>query len=443
MDEGARRCRGLSQELHDAEAGGIPLLLLFEAGCLDVADGQLVHRPRFRAGRQGRSARGLPARHHAISGDGWRGLQPVQDLGHRRQLRHQRREQAQGHRGRVSQCDVDARDGQDVDRDGLPADRHQGRREILQWPSRRLFHRADGTTEGSGLFHRRTARLGSGHVQGQLRAGAEQRLPRRTADGGADGEDDERRVLQGLSEEERAHVTVLARRARLWGRREPGAEVSARRAAPATLFIFLAPALLLYAVFTVYPVLRTFWNSIHTIGPHNVQELVGAANFTQLLTADRVFWKAVGNTAIFTVVATIADVLGGLLLALCLFSGAPMAKLLRVVWFTPVLMSYVVVGIIWVWIYDYDWGLANFILRSVGLGAFEQSWLGDPRTALWSVMATHVWKWLGFNMIVFLAALYALPGEVLGAAALDNCGWLAKLVYIIIPMLRPTIVNLL
>ncbi|HUI19024.1 MAG TPA: sugar ABC transporter permease [Alphaproteobacteria bacterium] len=219
--------------------------------------------------------------------------------------------------------------------------------------------------------------------------------------------------------------------------------MGARHARPATLLVFLAPAFLLYASFTVYPVLRTFWNSIHTIGPHNVQLFVGLANFRALLFDDEVFWKAVGNTAIFTVVATVVDVVGGLLLALCLFSGAPFAKLLRVVWFTPVLMSYVVVGIIWVWIYDYDWGLANLILRSIGLGAFEQSWLGDPHTALWSVMATHIWKWLGFNMIVFLAALYALPAEVLGAAELDNCGWLAKLVYIIIPMLRPTIVNLL
>jgi len=233
-----------------------------------------------------------------------------------------------------------------------------------------------------------------------------------------------------------------ARLARLWGCREPGAEVDARRASSRTLLVFLAPALLLYAALIVYPVLRTFWNSLHTIRPQNVQEFVGFANFSALLTADPVFWRAVGNTAIFTIVATMADVLGGLLLALCLFSGAPMAKLMRVVWFTPVLMSYVVVGVIWVWIYDYDWGLANHILRSIGLGAFEQSWLGDPRTALWSVMVTHVWKWLGFNMIIFLAALYALPAEVLGAAELDNCGWLAKLVYIIIPMLRPTIVNL-
>jgi ABC-type sugar transport system permease subunit len=218
--------------------------------------------------------------------------------------------------------------------------------------------------------------------------------------------------------------------------------LDARRASRATLVILLGPALLIYTAFMVYPVLRTFWNSVHTIKPQNVQEFVGLANFKELLGNDWVFWKAVGNTAIFAIVATIADVLGGLLLALALFSGAPFARPLRVVWFTPVLMSYVVVGIIWVWIYDYDWGLANVVLRSLGLGNLEQSWLGDPRTALWSVMVTHIWKWLGFNMIIFLAALYALPGDVLGAAELDNCGWFAKLVHIIIPMLRPTIVNL-
>jgi len=218
--------------------------------------------------------------------------------------------------------------------------------------------------------------------------------------------------------------------------------LDARRASRATLVILLGPALLIYTAFMVYPVLRTFWNSVHTIKPQNVQEFVGLANFKELLGNDWVFWKAVGNTAIFAIVATIADVLGGLLLALALFSGAPFARPLRVVWFTPVLMSYVVVGIIWVWIYDYDWGLANVVIRSLGLGNLEQSWLGDPRTALWSVMVTHIWKWLGFNMIIFLAALYALPGDVLGAAELDNCGWFAKLVHIIIPMLRPTIVNL-
>jgi raffinose/stachyose/melibiose transport system permease protein len=218
-----------------------------------------------------------------------------------------------------------------------------------------------------------------------------------------------------------------------------GGSRSASRIAIAT---FLAPALAIYVGFTFYPVLRTFYNSAHLFKGRNV-EFVGVQNFFEILTRDPVFWKAVANTATFTIVGTIADVLGGLLLALCLFAGTSLTRAMRVIWFTPVLMSYVVVGIIWVWLYDYDWGLINVVLRWLGLGALEQSWLGDPHTALWAVLVTHLWKWLGFNMIVCLAALHALPGEVLGAAELDNCGWLAKLVYIIIPMLRPTLINLL
>ena len=217
----------------------------------------------------------------------------------------------------------------------------------------------------------------------------------------------------------------------------------ARRANVAILVAFLAPALALYTGLTIYPVVRTFYNAFFTIKPQGVTEFVGLAHFSSLLFADPTFWKAVVNTALFTIVATAVDVVGGLLLAFCLFARAPLAPLLRVVWFTPVLMSYVVVGIVWVWIYDYDWGLANTVLRWVGLGSLEQSWLGKPSTALWSVLVAHEWKWLGFNMIVFLAALHALPGEVLGAAELDNCDGFAKLRYIVVPMLRTTTVNLL
>jgi ABC-type sugar transport system permease subunit len=219
---------------------------------------------------------------------------------------------------------------------------------------------------------------------------------------------------------------------------------SANEASWKTVFVFLSPALLLYAAFTLYPVWKTFYNSLHVMTPpHNVENYVGLRNFRSLLTQDTIFRQTVRNTAIFSVVGTVADVAGGLLLALCLFAKVPLARFWRVVWFTPVLISYVVVGIIWVWIYDYDWGVLNTLLRAVGLGSLAHSWLGDPSTALWAVLVTQVWKWVGFNMIVFLAALFALPGDVLGAAELDHCGWMAKLVYIILPMLRPTVASLL
>jgi ABC-type sugar transport system permease subunit len=226
-------------------------------------------------------------------------------------------------------------------------------------------------------------------------------------------------------------------------RRNGATGVDARHASPSTVVAFLAPAIVMYGLFTVYPAIKTLYNSVHAMKPHNVEEFVGFGNFVSLLWKDDVFWMAVRNTALFSIVGTLADVGGGLLLALCLFAQVPLARLWRVVWFMPVLISYVVVGIIWTWIYDYDWGVVNTLLSGVGLGRFAHAWLGDPATALWAVLAAQIWKWLGFNMIVFLAALHALPSDVLGAADLDNCGWAAKLRYIILPMLWPTAVSLL
>jgi len=199
----------------------------------------------------------------------------------------------------------------------------------------------------------------------------------------------------------------------------------------------------MYMLFMVYPAVKTLYNSVYAMNPHHAAEFVGLGNFVSLLTKDDVFWRAVRNTALFSFVGTLADVGGGLLLALCLFARVPLARLWRVVWFTPVLISYVVVGIIFTWIYDYDWGAINTVLRGIGLGRFAHAWLGDPGTALWAVLAAQIWKWLGFNMIVFLAALHALPADILGAADLDNCGWAAKLRYIILPMLWPTVATLL
>ena len=121
----------------------------------------------------------------------------------------------------------------------------------------------------------------------------------------------------------------------------------------------------------------------------------------------------------------------------------PGARFFRIAWFTPVLMSYVVVGILWVWIYNFDWGPVNAALRAVGLGGLAKAWLGNPNTALPALIAVTTWMWIGFNMVVLLAALHSLPKEVIEAAELDNCGWGQKLVYVILPLIWPTVLNLL
>lgn len=214
-----------------------------------------------------------------------------------------------------------------------------------------------------------------------------------------------------------------------------------RTASWPVLLLFLGPALLLYAAMTAYPVVRTLWDSFFTIDDPSAPVFAGLDNYRALL-GDETFRRAALNTLVWAVVAPVLDVAIGLLLALCLYAGVPFARFLRVAWFTPVLLSYVVVAILWLWIYNYDWGAVNLLLRAVGLGGLAQAWLGNPSLALGALIFTDVWKWAGFNMVVCLAALHSLPSEVLEAAELDNCGWGAKLRHVIVPLLRPTLLNL-
>ena len=219
-----------------------------------------------------------------------------------------------------------------------------------------------------------------------------------------------------------------------------GAATRVDRQPWSAIVLFLLPAFTVYTALTAYPVLRTLWNSVHTVLPHSAR-FAGIANYAALV-HDDIFWRSVRNTFIWSCVSPVAEVSIGLLLALALYARIPGRRFLRIAWFTPVLMSYVVVGIIWVWIYNYDWGAANAILRAIGLGRYVQAWIGDPRIALPSLIFVTTWMWTGFNMVVLLAAMHSLPSEVLEAAELDNCGWTAKLWHVVIPLIRPTILNL-
>jgi ABC-type sugar transport system permease subunit len=208
-----------------------------------------------------------------------------------------------------------------------------------------------------------------------------------------------------------------------------------------TIIAFLLPALTLYVGFTAYPAIRTLWNSFHRVLPRR-EEFIGLANYVELA-GDDIFWRAVQNTIVWACTSPLIEVTVALLLALALYAKVPGARFFRVAWFTPVLMSYVVVGILWLWIYNNDWGPVNVAMRALGLGAWTRPWLGDPKTALPSLIFVTSWMWVGFNMVVLLAALHSLPKEVIEAAELDNCGWGGKLVFVILPLIRATLLNLI
>ncbi|HYW75919.1 MAG TPA: sugar ABC transporter permease [Gammaproteobacteria bacterium] len=206
---------------------------------------------------------------------------------------------------------------------------------------------------------------------------------------------------------------------------------------------FLLPALVIFALFTAYPTIKTIWNSFFIIHPNGTNQYIGFSNYIQILTSDVVFRHAVINTFIWATMSPIFDVCVGFILALFIYSKIPLSRFFRVVWFTPVLISYVVIAVLWRWIFNDDWGALNTLLRAVGLGFLATPWLALPKTALWALIFVDSWKWIGFHMIVFLAALHALPSEVLEAAELDNCGWWHKIWSVIVPMTRNTFAALL
>ncbi len=229
----------------------------------------------------------------------------------------------------------------------------------------------------------------------------------------------------------------------------PGAARALRRRARVgrpwgAIALFLGPALLLYVALTVYPVLVTFYNSVHTLRMDlgMVSEFVGLQHFREIVTADDVFWTAARNSLTWGLVAPAIDIPLALGLALLLHARVPGARFFRTVWFTPVLMSYPVVGVIWLWVYNYDWGMANLVLRSLGLGAYAQAWLASPATALPALILVTTWMFAGFNMVVLLAALHAIPADYLDAARVDGAGGPRRVTAIVIPLLRPTLVNL-
>jgi raffinose/stachyose/melibiose transport system permease protein len=212
------------------------------------------------------------------------------------------------------------------------------------------------------------------------------------------------------------------------------------RGVNATPWLFVAPALLVYAFVVLYPSLAgiyyafTDWTGI---GSH--KSFVGLQNFRDLLHDDRAI-GSVRNTLLLTVVLVIVQTAVGLLLALGVHARIRSRMVLRVVFFAPVVISPVMVAFLWKYIYnpDPDAGL-NGLLGAVGLGSLHQDWLGNPSIALWSVAATVIWQYAGYSMVIFLAGLEAIPKELNEAALIDGAGTFARFRHVTWPLLAPAL----
>lgn len=208
------------------------------------------------------------------------------------------------------------------------------------------------------------------------------------------------------------------------------------------LIVFLAPALVLFAVFITYPILSALAYSLYAWEGIGRRGFSGLANFVRLFQTfpyprllANAFWH---NVVVFALTMLIQNVVA-LGLALLLARGVRGARAYRVIFFLPVTLSLVIVGFMWALFLNPVFGIVNKAIAAVGLGGLARPWLGDPSTALLTLTLINAWRWLGFPTLVFLAGINAVPEEYLEAARIDGAGEWEVLRRIIFPLLAPAV----
>jgi multiple sugar transport system permease protein len=213
------------------------------------------------------------------------------------------------------------------------------------------------------------------------------------------------------------------------------------RAEARAAWMFLAPALGLIGLFFFVPVVAGLVLSftdfdIYAIGAPANARFVGLGNYAQVL-SNPMFWKALGNTFYFVLVGGPLSVAASLAAAMLVSSRLTRFQaVFRSIYFLPVVTTLVAVAIVWRYLYHPQYGLLNWVLGGLGLPAVD--WLGDPRWAMPAIILLAVWKNFGYNMLIFVAGLQAIPDELYEAAHLDGAGWWQRFRWITLPGLAPT-----
>lgn len=205
---------------------------------------------------------------------------------------------------------------------------------------------------------------------------------------------------------------------------------------------FLAPALVVMLVITLYPVLYTFHLSLHdwNLAAFHGKRFVGLKNYLDFIVNPDV-WHALRVTAVYVSACVGIEVALGLAIAFLFdtrFRGEEVARNFLLL---PMVMSSVVVGLVWRWMFNAELGVLNYFVRQLGMA--PRAWLTDPSLALASVVTADVWQWTPLVFLVCLAGLKAVPPDVLEAAKLDGATWWQTQWYVALPAIRPIILTVI
>ena len=206
-------------------------------------------------------------------------------------------------------------------------------------------------------------------------------------------------------------------------------------------YCFIFPALVLFVVFSLYPFFKIFQLSVTDWdGISPAMQFVGVENFKDLLTDNPIFWASMKNALVVTVLALLVQNFLALFLALLCDRDIKGGNIYRVIFYLPPVLSGIVVGLIWNWIYDGNYGLLNHFMKFIGLGDLSRPWLSDPHTALIAVSIIHMWKGFGWGFVILLAGLQSIPRELYEAARVDGANTWIMFRNITVPLMIPVFI---
>lgn len=201
-------------------------------------------------------------------------------------------------------------------------------------------------------------------------------------------------------------------------------------------YIFIFPAITMFCVFSMYPYLKVFHLSLFEWTPPLQPVFVAFRNFTDIF-GDAVWWKSMLQAGYITILALVIQNVLALLLALAIARKIRCGNLYSVIFFIPPVLAGIVVGLIWKWIYNPDYGLLNHFLSLLGLENHQNAWLDNPNTALTCVAIIHMWKGFGWGFVILLAGLQIIPEELYEAAHIDGASGWHRFRHITAPLMIP------
>ena len=205
------------------------------------------------------------------------------------------------------------------------------------------------------------------------------------------------------------------------------------------ILVFLLPALVLFIGVLIAPIIMSgYYSFFNWGGPGKVAEFIGFGNYKELFTSNSInFMRALRNSLLLALFSVAIQLPLALLLALKLGKKVKGERAFLSIYFMPVLISTVVIGQLWLKIYNPDYGVLNMMLRALGREDWAKIWLGDKKLALWACFVPILWQYVGYHMLLMYAGVKGVPPELNEAAMIDGCTESQVNRYIVIPYIKP------